>query len=234
MHGAPGTYRKIGMSVLLSQRLRPRAEQALSRGLRRSAATDDAALYVSLKQRMWDGALRIAQVKSNVEQSRRGPVWPAGLLGGSSPDDPPTTVPPQLAAELLFEVGWAARHCFLDVRPSEQLSAGKVRGALSVPAEPAETFLARAIGVIEQQQRDQPATAHVEGSTHLALDGTDPSKEARVIVGFGENAHAAASELLRAGFVNTVHCGGEFEDWEKQELPCDILDDCENIPDSTF
>tara|TARA_B100000513_G_scaffold99383_1_gene42389 strand:- start:247 stop:921 length:675 start_codon:yes stop_codon:yes gene_type:complete len=221
--------------MLLRASLRPTlASQALRRLRCTAAASDDAATYAELKQRMWDGAIRVAEVKASFEQSKRGPVWPRGLLGGSSSGDGPTTVPPQLAAELLYEVGWAARHCFLDVRPTENVSSGKVRGALSVPAEPAASFVERATAILEQQQRDQPAVAHVEGSTHLALDATDPTKQVRVIVGFGDEARAAAATLLRAGFINTVHCGGKFEEWERNDLPCDLPDDCESIPDSTF
>ena len=123
------------------------------------------------------------------------------------------------ASELLFEVGWQARHVFVDLRPDEKYQDGRVRSALSLPFEPQATFKQRATDLLNRLPYP-----HDSGSA------------ARVIFGWDANAAKAAAQMRDAGFPNAVHVASDFESWRAAGLPCDDsagagLDD---FADSTF
>jgi len=87
-------------------------------------------------------------------------AWPIGILqekGGKRP----TTVSLTQTEELLYEVGWMARHSYLDVRSAADFDLGRPRGAVSLPYEPAETFLERAAVTIERIQLERPPAHHL-------------------------------------------------------------------------
>lgn len=118
-------------------------------------------------------------------------AWPKGLL---QPALGMAKVPPDIASELLYEVGWNARHRYVDVRQIQ--SGGAVRGAIHTPLLPEpHTFLARA-----------EAALHV--SERSALGGSNEElTESRIIVGCegeeAEDARTAITMLQAAGYVRT-------------------------------
>ena len=173
--------------------------------------------------------------------------WPEGLLqesGGKSP----TTVAANLAEELLFEVGWQSRHSFIDVRSAEAFAAGRVRGAHSVPFEPAESFEQRAVEAIEKLHREQPPAQHLaraslprgeaEAAAQDGGDDIESSKLVRLIIGGDDTsslAFSATKVLLGYGFKNVLALSVGFEEWRKLGLPCELdLEDDDEFPDSTF
>jgi len=168
-------------------------------------------------------AFRVAELRRRLQAEAAGPGakvnaewWHVGTdtwtAGGT-----PARLAPGMAAELLFEVGWNARHRYLDVR--EHADGGKVPGALHCPFLPeAHSFEARA-------------------SDALRSDGGGLPKAARVIVGCdgsedSEDAQAAVTILQRAGYVNAVVLDGGFERWRTEGLPVEKEE--EMIPDSTM
>uniref|UniRef100_A0A7S4F1D9 Rhodanese domain-containing protein n=1 Tax=Chrysotila carterae TaxID=13221 RepID=A0A7S4F1D9_CHRCT len=163
---------------------------------------------------------RVAERRAEILGNKAGEslaAWPEGLLSGEgAAEQGGTPIPAHFASELLFEVGWQSRHCFLDIRSADAFGAGRVRGALNVPFEPETTFLARAGAALDRLHHPNP-----------------PGKKARVIVGFGEHADAAAAVLLRAGYANTVRLEGGFEAWREVGFACED-GDSDEIEDSTF
>ena len=167
-------------------------------------------------------AFRVAELRRRLQAEAAGPgakvnaEWIPGLLK-SPAGGTPARLAPGMAAELLFEVGWNARHRYLDVR--EHADGGKVPGALHCPFLPeAHSFEARA-------------------SDALRGDGGGIPKAARVIVGCdgsedSEDAQAAVTILQRAGYVNAVVLDGGFERWRTEGLPVEKEE--EMIPDSTL
>ena len=167
-------------------------------------------------------AFRVAELRRRLQAEAAGPgakvnaEWIPGLLK-SPAGGTPARLAPGMAAELLFEVGWNARHRYLDVR--EHADGGKVPGALHCPFLPeAHSFEARA-------------------SDALRGDGGGIPKAARVIVGCdgsedSEDAQAAVTILQRAGYVNAVVLDGGFERWLTEGLPVEKEE--EMIPDSTL
>lgn len=136
--------------------------------------------------------------------SRRG--------AGQPQSDVLAKVPPDLAEELLYEVGWNARHRFLDVRAAQ--TGGAVRGAIHVPLLPeVHSFEARAMAALHEPNRSR-------------LGGSEDLKAARIIVGCedddAEDAKAAAVRLKNAGFLNTVLLEGGFNRWRSGGHPLDI------------
>ena len=169
--------------------------------------------------------------------------WPEGLLQDSG-GRKPTAVDVALAEELLYEVGWQARHSFLDVRPATAYTAGRVRGAHNVPFQPEGTFMARAEAVIAQIHRDQPpaqylARASLPRGEKVGAGQADEDLESprllRLIVGGDRTAAFSACEvLLQAGFKNTLTLAVGFDEWKRLGLPCDDTESEDDFPDSTF
>lgn len=154
-------------------------------------------------------AFRVVELRRRLQAEAAGP--------GAKVNAEWIRLAPGMAAELLFEVGWNARHRYLDVR--EHADGGKVPGALHCPFLPeAHSFEARA-------------------SDALRGDGGGIPKAARVIVGCdgsedSEDAQAAVTILQRAGYVNAVVLDGGFERWCTEGLPVEKEE--EMIPDSTL
>jgi len=135
-------------------------------------------------------------------------------------------VPPDIASELLYEVGWNARHRYVDVRQIQ--SGGAVRGALHTPLLPEpHTFLARAAAALYVSERS-------------ALGGSNEDlTESRIIVGCegeeAEDARTAITMLQAAGYANSVLLEGGFERWRLEGYPCEAADGTDDEPpDSTF
>ena len=145
--------------------------------------------------------------------------WPKGLLSSGL-----AKVSPDIACELLYEVGWSARHRYVDVRQVQ--SGGFVKDAIHVPFLPEpHTFEARA-----------SAALLVPDHSVLGAANEDP-KEARLIIGChdddAEDARSAAGVLKSAGYHNVILLEGGFKRWLREEFPC-APDECEEIPDSTL
>ena len=171
-------------------------------------------------------------------------LWPEGLLqesGGKSP----TSIQPNLAEELLFEVGWQARHACIDVRAAEDFAHGRVRGAHSVPYAPASTFEERAMAALAKIHREQPAAQHLARASLPRGEGGDgdgddlgSAKLVRLIIGGDDTsslAFTATKVLLDSGFKNVLTLAVGFEEWKKQGLPCESdLEEDDEFPDSTF
>ena len=145
---------------------------------------------------------------------------------------------------LLFEVGWQSRHSMLDVRHADDFRHGRVRGALSVPYEPASTFEERATVAIKKLHLEQPPAQHLAQASlpRAEEDGVDDDvgsvKLARLII-CGDEASSlaltATKTLLDSNFKNVLALAIGFEDWKRQGLPCEIvLDGDDEFPDSTF
>lgn len=155
--------------------------------------------------------------------SRTDADWIPGLLKPGTDDV--ARLSPDLAAELLFEVGWNARHRYLDVR--QAADGGTVRGAIRCPYLPEpHTFEARAAAALYEPQRSA-----------LGGGGDDP-RLARIIVGCdgsedAEDAAAAAALLHGAGYVNAVVLDGGFARWRMEGFPTEGDED-EDVPDSTL
>lgn len=143
------------------------------------------------------GLSRIIQLRVAEQVAARGdmgggpqpPPWPRGLLGGSG--GAPTALPPGLAAELLYEVGWHSRHVLLDVRPAVAFASARPRGALSVPLLPVDTLVERAA-----------AAVGFEADARMVVAGGGGDADA--------DAERAARALLGAGYANTVVLQGGF------------------------
>ena len=155
---------------------------------------------------------RVAEREAEANASTQRP-WPDAMLAAND------HLTHSFASELLFEVGWQARHVFVDLRPDKQYEDGRVRGALSLAFEPQATFKQRATDLLNRLPYP-----HDSGSA------------ARVIFGWDANAAKAAAQMRDAGFPNAVHVASDFESWRAAGLPCDDsagagLDD---FADSTF
>ena len=171
-----------------------------------------------------------------------GAKWPDGLLQDSG-GKRPTFVNASLADELLFEVGWQSRHALLDVRPAKLFSGGRIRGAFSVPYDPAASFVERAARVVEQIHLDQPPAQHLAKASipraeAQANDDEMSAKLVRLIVCGDDSssiAFNATDALLRQGYHNALALDIGFDGWAERGFPCDSdQSDGDEFPDSTF
>ena len=126
---------------------------------------------------------------------------------------------------LLYEVGWNARHSYIDVR--EVTDGATVRDALRVPLLP------------EVHTFEERVTSSVRNYTRRPRDPLDDDPtSARLVVGCsgledGEDARTAARLLQQAGFTNLVMLDGGFERWRDGDHPIEGGDE-DDMPDSTF
>ncbi|KAJ1451418.1 hypothetical protein M885DRAFT_529810 [Pelagophyceae sp. CCMP2097] len=116
----------------------------------------------------------------------------------SAPPDPLAKIPPELAHELVFEVGWESRHCFVDVRDAATFARGRARDAINIPWG-----------------------ADFSTAAPLKI----PAELGRVVVGGAqaqsEAVTAAAAVLNGLGFTALAMSGG-FETWRKLCYAIDV------------
>lgn len=200
------------------------ATRATARGAasaRRWLATDD------IRAVGRAAAARISQVKE--EQLRgaggsSGGAWPKGLIAGDGVG-PLAMLPPDHVCELLYEVGWNARHSYLDVRPAAD-GAAAVREALRVPFLPeVHTFETRVAAALVGARRPR--------------DPDDDPKAARIVVGCcgaedGEDSRSAARALQTAGYQNVVALAGGFARWREEGFPTEGDEDDDELADGTL
>ncbi|KAI3462344.1 hypothetical protein Pfo_019007 [Paulownia fortunei] len=110
----------------------------------------------------------------------------------------PTSVPVRVAHELL-----QAGHHYLDVRTTEEFSAGHVIGAVNVP------FMLRL------------GPGMTRNAKFLEEVLTNFSKDDEIIVGcqLGKRSFMAASELVSAGFTGITDMAGGYAAWVQNGLP---------------
>ncbi|XP_042040193.1 thiosulfate sulfurtransferase 16, chloroplastic-like [Salvia splendens] len=110
----------------------------------------------------------------------------------------PTSVPVRVANELL-----QAGHRYLDVRTTEEFSAGHVVGAVNVPF-----MLRRGSGMARNPKFLEEVSAHFR-------------KDDEIIVGcqLGKRSLMAASELVSAGFSGITDMAGGYAAWVQNGLP---------------
>ena len=142
-------------------------------------------------------------------------TWPSGLLSQSA-------LSPELAFELIFEVGWNAQHRLIDVRQDESVESGAARGAIKVPLLPEVHTFATRLGAAL--------------STNRRLDSSDDDpSNARLILSCdrsGEDSATAVDILKKAGYANVVRLEGGYEVWREKGFPCEEAYD--DFPDSTL
>lgn len=103
------------------------------------------------------------------------------------------SVPPDVASDLLYEVGWESRHVYVDLRNSEEFGRGRPKGAISVPYD----------SDFDEKVRD--------------MVNVEPG---RLIVG-GPKATEAAKRLDEFGYRAVVLEGG-FDKWRADGLPIEV------------
>ncbi|KAL1566647.1 Rhodanese-like domain-containing protein 15, chloroplastic [Salvia divinorum] len=110
----------------------------------------------------------------------------------------PTSVPVRVANELL-----QAGHRYMDVRTTEEFSAGHVVGAVNVPF-----MLRRGTGMARNPKFLEEVSAHFR-------------KDDEIIVGcqLGKRSLMAASELVCAGFSGITDMAGGYAAWVQNGLP---------------
>ena len=67
--------------------------------------------------------------------------------------DGTASVPPELARELMLEVGWESRRSYVDVRSAEVFARGRPRGAVSLPWNGGQSFVERAAALEQDPGR---------------------------------------------------------------------------------
>ena len=170
--------------------------------------------------------LRVKEIKAAVDgdaPNKPSSLWPDGLLGGN-PEDGPVVLHPILVSELLYDVGWHARHQFIDVRTPEAFASGRVMGARNVTWEHDDASFVERVEVSLASSR-RAGEDPLERDVRLVVGGAGGVDAAEV--------QAAGVALLRAGFVNAVTLDGGFARWQAENLSEDRPDD-EELPDSTF
>ncbi|XP_057808310.1 thiosulfate sulfurtransferase 16, chloroplastic-like isoform X1 [Salvia miltiorrhiza] len=139
-------------------------------------------------------------VRRSFSTSRRVPGFSGMVAESGNAQSPavPTSVPVRVANELL-----QAGHRYLDVRTTEEFSAGHVVGAVNVPF-----MLRRGTGMARNPKFLE------EVSTHF-------SKDDEIIVGcqLGKRSLMAASELVSAGFTGITDMAGGYAAWVQNGLP---------------
>lgn len=66
------------------------------------------------------------------------------------PDMPVAVVTPEVAHDLIFEVGWESRHVFVDVRPPDEFGRGRPRTAINIPLDDKFDDTAREVIPVER------------------------------------------------------------------------------------
>ena len=144
------------------------------------------------------------QTQDLAAAEEEGSRWPAGMSRVRRGRI--AMLPPAPIHELLFEVGWCSRHKMVDVRSAP---SGGVPSALSVPFEPANTFVTRA------------RAAGLEPGTRVVVSGVDATDM---------TALAAAEALVEAGHGTVLILDGGVAAWNRARLPCAVYDAADGPP----
>jgi len=138
---------------------------------------------------------------------------------GAATQQPKALLPPEVAAELMYEVGWESRHRYLDVRTPEEFAKGRPEGAVNVPymLKSSAAEAGTSLGSLKPgglRMRENP------DFLEQVLQHFPP--DTRLIVGSenkGRRASLAVSLLEKQGYSHVLTMDGGQRAWAKQELP---------------